>query len=55
MFHPIAPSPSQPSPHPVAVARNSWSTYWGDGGFIKIARPGNICGVTDAPTVPQLV
>jgi hypothetical protein len=32
------------------IARNSWSTHWGDDGYILIARQGNICGVTLSPT-----
>lgn len=30
------------------LIRNSWSTYWGEGGYIRIALKGNdegICGV----------
>ena len=26
--------------------RNSWSKYWGDGGYIKISQRGHACGVT---------
>jgi len=34
------------------VVRNSWSTYWGDNGFITFARGKNTCGVaTSANTV----
>lgn len=25
--------------------RNSWSTFWGDGGYIKISQRGHACGV----------
>lgn len=28
------------------ILRNSWSTYWGDEGYIKVARGENDCGVT---------
>jgi hypothetical protein len=31
--------------------RNSWSQYWGDGGYVKIARGSNDCGVTTAPVI----
>jgi C1A family cysteine protease len=27
------------------LVRNSWSTYWGDNGFITIARGNNTCGI----------
>jgi len=32
------------------IVKNSWSKYWGDQGFIKIAIKDNICGVATAPT-----
>jgi len=32
------------------IVKNSWSSYWGDQGFINIAIKDNICGVTTAPT-----
>uniref|UniRef100_A0A6G1SG74 Counting factor associated protein D n=1 Tax=Aceria tosichella TaxID=561515 RepID=A0A6G1SG74_9ACAR len=32
--------------------KNSWSTYWGNDGYIYIAADNNVCGVLDAPTVP---
>ena len=35
--------------------KNSWSTYWGDEGYIYIAQKDNICGVATAATYPQLV
>jgi len=30
--------------------KNSWSTYWGDQGYIKISRQNNDCGVASQPT-----
>ena len=36
------------------LIKNSWSTHWGDEGYIKIARKGNICGVATSPSYPIL-
>ena len=27
------------------MRRNSWSTFWGNAGYIKISREGHACGV----------
>ncbi|KAK9815144.1 hypothetical protein WJX73_008694 [Symbiochloris irregularis] len=37
--------------HDYWIIRNSWSTYWGDEGYIKISRhgPGKACGITSGP------
>ena len=32
--------------------KNSWSTYWGNDGYIYMSAENNNCGVMDAPTVP---
>jgi len=32
------------------IVRNSWSSYWGDQGYIRISMRDNICGVATAPT-----
>jgi len=32
--------------------KNSWSTYWGNNGYIYMSADNNNCGVLDAPTVP---
>lgn len=36
----------------VWIVKNSWSTYWGDNGYIMMSAVNNNCGVMDAPTVP---
>lgn len=36
------------------MIKNSWSTHWGDNGYIKIARKNNICGVATSPSYPIL-
>jgi len=35
--------------------KNSWSTHWGDEGYVLIARKGNICGVATQPTYVDVV
>lgn len=35
--------------------KNSWSTYWGNDGYILMSSKKNNCGVLDAPTVPMIV
>lgn len=32
--------------------KNSWSTYWGNDGYIYMSAENNNCGVLDVPTVP---
>lgn len=33
------------------LIKNSWSTEWGDGGYMKLAR-GNTCGICIQPAYP---
>lgn len=37
---------------PYWEVKNSWSTMWGNNGYIRIARDANVCGVLDAPLYP---
>ncbi len=32
------------------ILKNSWSTNWGDEGYVFVKQSGNICGVADTPT-----
>lgn len=34
------------------IVKNSWSTHWGNNGYILMSAKNNNCGVMDAPTVP---
>ncbi|CAK0887081.1 unnamed protein product [Prorocentrum cordatum] len=36
------------------LLRNSWSSYWGEGGYVRVAREGNICGVATTPAFALL-
>eukprot|EP00929_Paragymnodinium_shiwhaense_P070781 TRINITY_DN3589_c0_g1_i1.p1 TRINITY_DN3589_c0_g1~~TRINITY_DN3589_c0_g1_i1.p1 ORF type:complete len:703 (+),score=158.69 TRINITY_DN3589_c0_g1_i1:205-2313(+) len=36
------------------LVRNSWSTWWGEAGYIRIAKKDNTCGVTTSPTFALL-
>jgi C1A family cysteine protease len=37
------------------LVKNSWSTYWGNDGYVLMAQQDNNCGVTTAPTYPIVV
>ncbi|RLN66227.1 hypothetical protein BBJ28_00022018, partial [Nothophytophthora sp. Chile5] len=34
--------------------KNSWSTHWGEDGYVKISQKDNLCGVATAATYPVL-
>jgi hypothetical protein len=34
------------------IVQNSWGTSWGQGGFAKIARGSNTCGIANCATIP---
>ncbi|KAH9115027.1 hypothetical protein AeMF1_010946 [Aphanomyces euteiches] len=36
------------------LVKNSWSTHWGEDGYVKIAQENNVCGVATSPTYPVL-
>eukprot|EP00999_Lentomonas_sp_LEN2_P001708 NODE_279_length_1734_cov_112.490977_g250_i0.p1 GENE.NODE_279_length_1734_cov_112.490977_g250_i0~~NODE_279_length_1734_cov_112.490977_g250_i0.p1 ORF type:complete len:550 (-),score=162.28 NODE_279_length_1734_cov_112.490977_g250_i0:24-1673(-) len=37
---------------PYWIIKNSWSTFWGDFGYVKMSRKGNNCGVATSPLYP---
>jgi len=39
---------------PYWIVKNSWGTGWGDGGYIKMAKDVNTCGMKNDPCYPTL-
>ena len=35
------------------ILRNSWSSHWGQDGYMKIAMSGNTCGVANEASIPR--
>ena len=36
------------------ILKNSWSSFWGDSGYIKI-KAGNTCGVSNYAIYPNVI
>ena len=36
------------------ILRNSWSAFWGMGGYMHIAKEGNVCGVINNASYPRV-
>jgi cathepsin L len=36
------------------LLKNSWSSHWGEDGYMRIAQHGNICGVMSVPVIAHL-
>ncbi|KAH8064162.1 transferase [Aureococcus anophagefferens] len=36
------------------IVKNSWSTHWGDAGYVYISQKNNCCGVATAATYPTI-
>ncbi|KPJ14337.1 Digestive cysteine proteinase 1 [Papilio machaon] len=39
---------------PHFILKNSWSTAWGEGGYVRVQARGNTCGVLSRPSYPRL-
>jgi len=42
------------APMPYWIVRNSWSTTWGEAGFIYLQMEYNTCGIADEATIPVI-
>lgn len=36
------------------LVKNSWSTYWGNDGYVLMSQKDNNCGVATSPTYPLI-
>ena len=50
------------STHPIIVlffkyfaTYKSWSSYWGNDGYVLVSSDSNMCGILDTPTYPIVV
>lgn len=39
---------------PHFILKNSWSSAWGEGGYVRVQARGNTCGVLSRPSYPRL-
>ena len=41
-------------PTPYWIVRNSWSSTWGEDGYVYLEMAENTCGLADDATIPQV-